>query len=152
MPSLSVQDATVGEFDGFVDLVVTLDTASTSTVTVSYRQFDATAGNDSDHPRNTDTPNFAPGETSLLDASIGTVLACAEGPSDSTFQVGALPYSILERAPSARLRGQWTALQDQLGDLTATAQALLSINTPEVAAIVRQPVTPNPRPFTLPAG
>jgi hypothetical protein len=40
MPSLSVQDATVGEFDGFVDLVVTLDTASTSTV-------DATAGNDS---------------------------------------------------------------------------------------------------------
>jgi hypothetical protein len=33
MPSLSVQDATVGEFDGFVNLVVTLDTASTSTVT-----------------------------------------------------------------------------------------------------------------------
>jgi hypothetical protein len=120
---------------------------------VSYRQFDATARLQQRLPAEQRTRlTFAPGETSLLDASIGTVLACAEGPSDSTFQVGALPYSILERAPSARLRGQWTALQDQLGDLTATAQALLSINTPEVAAIVRQPVTPNPRPFTLPAG
>ena len=64
MPSLSVQDATVGEFDGFVDLVVTLDTASTSAVTVSYRQFDATAGYNSDYRLNSGILSFAPGETS----------------------------------------------------------------------------------------
>jgi hypothetical protein len=64
MPSLSVQDVTVGEFDGFVNIVVTLDTASTSTVSVAYRQFDATARFNSDYRLNSGTLTFAPGETS----------------------------------------------------------------------------------------
>jgi hypothetical protein len=65
MPSLSVQDATVGEFDGFVDIVVTLDTASTSAVSGEPTGSSTPRhGYNSDYRLNSGTLTFAPGETS----------------------------------------------------------------------------------------
>ncbi len=68
MPSLFVQDATVGEADRFVDVVVRLDTPASSAISVSYRVANlSTVAGTSDHldyiPNN-GTLNFAPGETS----------------------------------------------------------------------------------------
>jgi hypothetical protein len=65
MTSLFVQDVTVGESDGFIDMVVRLDVASTTAVSVNYSSSNSSAGgNDYLYPGGTLT--FAPGETSKL--------------------------------------------------------------------------------------
>jgi hypothetical protein len=67
MPYLSATATAAGESAGFVDIVVTLDAASTNQVTVAYDTVNATANYHSsvpDYQRANGTLVFAPGETS----------------------------------------------------------------------------------------
>ncbi len=67
MPYLSATATAAGESAGFVDIVVTLDAASTNPVSVSYDTLNATANYHSSVPdfqRANGTLVFAPGETS----------------------------------------------------------------------------------------
>lgn len=65
MASISVQDLTVGEGDGFVDVVVRLSEAVAGSVSVSYAAADWTAfDNGYDLQNASGTLTFAPGETS----------------------------------------------------------------------------------------
>jgi hypothetical protein len=61
MASLFINPITVGEGDGFADVVVRLDAAAAGTVTVTYDTANSTAGgNDYVYP--TGTLTFQPGE------------------------------------------------------------------------------------------
>ena len=63
-PEVSVADARVREADGAtLDFAVTLDTASTATVTVDYATADGTAKAGEDYTATSGTLSFAPGET-----------------------------------------------------------------------------------------
>jgi hypothetical protein len=67
MPYLSATATSAGESAGFVDIVVTLDTPSTNSVSVTYDALNATANYHSSTPdfqRVNGTLVFAPGETS----------------------------------------------------------------------------------------
>nr|MCU0965635.1 hypothetical protein [Burkholderiaceae bacterium] len=63
--TVSVADMVVGEGDGFVDVEVRLNTASTSTVTVKYATQDVAPAYDGGYDYNavSGTLNFAAGET-----------------------------------------------------------------------------------------
>ena len=63
MPSLSVSDITVGEADGFADVVIRLDAAATTAISVDYTYDGSTAGSN-DFVTFGGKLTFAPGETS----------------------------------------------------------------------------------------
>src|SRR5262249_14532936 len=63
---LSVGDVIVGEADGHANVVVTLQPASSSTVTVSYATADSTASRFGDYVSASGTLTFAPGQTSQV--------------------------------------------------------------------------------------
>ena len=63
-PLVSINDVTVDEAAGTATFTVTLDKASTQTVTVQYGTADDTATGGADYSTSTATLTFAPGETS----------------------------------------------------------------------------------------
>lgn len=65
MPTISVRDTTVSEADGFVEVFILLDQASTSTVTVTWATADGTAldAGGLDYLAASGGLSFAPGET-----------------------------------------------------------------------------------------
>jgi Ca2+-binding RTX toxin-like protein len=65
-PNITVSDAIAGESDGMLTFVVSLEFASTETVTVSYSNTNATAANGSDYTAQTGTLTFTPGQTSQV--------------------------------------------------------------------------------------
>ena len=66
VPRLSVADVVVGESDGYVDVVVSLDAPGTQMVTVNYATYNSTAtiSNSADATAVSGTLSFAIGETS----------------------------------------------------------------------------------------
>ena len=63
-PLISVADVSVDEAAGVATFAVTLDKASTQTITVQYNTSDVTAASGGDYTSRTGTITFAPGETS----------------------------------------------------------------------------------------
>jgi Ca2+-binding RTX toxin-like protein len=65
-PRISVRDITVGESDGWVDVVVSLSAPGQNVVTVAYSYANATAANSTDYIGIASTLTFAPGETTKV--------------------------------------------------------------------------------------
>ncbi len=65
-PRVSVSDMTVGESDGWVDVVISLSAPGQNPVTINYSTFNDTAANGSDYQGRSGTLIFAPGETTKV--------------------------------------------------------------------------------------
>jgi len=90
MPYISATAAAAGESAGFVDILVSLDAASTNTVSVDYQTLNATANYHSSQPdyqRVTGTLVFAPGETSKTVRVNLVSNTAAEGPELFWFEL-----------------------------------------------------------------
>ena len=61
--SISIDDVTVGEQDGFADFVIRLDAPTSAPLTVNYSTAPSTASNYSDFIPVSGALTFAPGET-----------------------------------------------------------------------------------------
>jgi Ca2+-binding RTX toxin-like protein len=66
VPLITVSDAMVGENDGYLSFVVSLNAPSTQAVSVSYNNSNLTAANGSDYLAQTGTLTFTPGQTTQV--------------------------------------------------------------------------------------
>jgi hypothetical protein len=147
MPYLSATATAAGESAGFVDIVVTMDTPSTNSVSVSYDTLNATANYHSSQPdyqRANGTLVFAPGETSKtvrVNVVANTVIENTElfwfeltSPVNATIVRRLTPVLLVDNDVTAGTPAM--SVSDTLVDETArTATFLVTLNKPSTVPV-----------------
>jgi hypothetical protein len=147
MPYISATATAAGESAGFVDIVVTMDTPSTNSVSVSYDTLNATANYHSSQPdyqRANGTLVFAPGETSKtvrVNVVANTAIENTElfwfeltSPVNATIVRRLTPVLLVDNDATAGTPA--LSASDALVDETArTATFLVTLNKPSTVPV-----------------